>query len=237
MSEIEKYKTDPKVSGIYKSLEKTINSLESVVGRIEDKVELMDSINENDLNYKLSPEGIKKYDKLFGNKNEDYKLGYEQGYYNGFLDGKNNTTFNNDISWNKYSTKKESIKESLNDKQFTINDLKNAIRMAQETVLQDLRFDDREPKYSEEEIINIILNNDKPKNNISNKLPFDEEIKRNLRDLYSNSVYDKSGKVDMRVNQLFDIHKTWLGKVRDKYSAKQIADKLFIYEKNLNNGK
>jgi exonuclease VII small subunit len=45
MSEIEKYKTNSKVSGIYKSLEKTIKSLESIVDKIEDKTELMDSIN------------------------------------------------------------------------------------------------------------------------------------------------------------------------------------------------
>ena len=46
MSEIEKYKSNPKVSGIYNSLEKTIKSLENIVDKIEDKTDLMDSINE-----------------------------------------------------------------------------------------------------------------------------------------------------------------------------------------------
>jgi hypothetical protein len=48
MGEIEKYKDMSKVSNIYKSLEKTIKSLESIVDKIEDKKELMDSINEGD---------------------------------------------------------------------------------------------------------------------------------------------------------------------------------------------
>ena len=46
MGEIEKYKTNPKVSGIYNSLEKTIKSLGGIVDKIEDKTDLMDSINE-----------------------------------------------------------------------------------------------------------------------------------------------------------------------------------------------
>ena len=46
MGEIEKYKSNPKVSGIYNSLEKTIKSLENIVDKIEDKTDLMDSINE-----------------------------------------------------------------------------------------------------------------------------------------------------------------------------------------------
>jgi hypothetical protein len=180
MDEIEKYKSNPKVSGVYKSIEKTIKLLESIVDKIEDKTDLMDSINENNGN--LSPEGAEKYNRLFGNRDENYKLGYEQGYYNGFLDGKNNTTFNNDISWNKYSSKKDSI------------------------------------------------------SNTPTNLSFDEEIKRDLRKLYSGSIYDKVGKIDVRIDQLIDIHKTWLDKVRNTYSASEIADKLFKYEKNLKNG-
>lgn len=46
MGEIEKYKSNPKVSGVYNSLEKTIKSLEGIVDKIEDKTDLMDSINE-----------------------------------------------------------------------------------------------------------------------------------------------------------------------------------------------
>ena len=48
MGEIEKNKDMSKVYDVYKSLEKTIKSLESIVDKIEDKKELMDSINEGD---------------------------------------------------------------------------------------------------------------------------------------------------------------------------------------------
>ena len=167
MDEIEKYKSNPKVSGVYKSLEKTIKSLESIVDKIEDKTDLMDSIN-----------------------------------------------------------------ESIENKTITIDDLRRAIKMAQETTLSDLRFEDREPKYSEDEIIDAILGDNIP----TNKLPFEEEIKRELRKLYSGSIYDKVGKIDDRIDQLFNIHNKWLNTAKKTYSAEEIADKLFKYEKNLKNG-
>jgi|694.fasta_scaffold31353_11 hypothetical protein len=167
MGEIEKYKTNPKVSGVYKSLEKTIKSLESIVDKIEDRTELMDSIN-----------------------------------------------------------------EGVETKTITIDDLKRAIKMAQETVLTDLRSDETNPKYSEDEILNTILGS----NNLTTKLPFDEEIKRELRKLYSGSIYDKIGKIDDRIDQLFNIHNKWLDMAKKRYSANEIADKLFKYEKSLKNG-
>jgi hypothetical protein len=95
-----------------------------------------------------------------------------------------------------------------------------------------LRSDETNPKYSEDEILNTILGS----NNLTTKLPFDEEIKRELRKLYSGSIYDKIGKIDDRIDQLFNIHNKWLDMAKKRYSANEIADKLFKYEKNLKNG-
>ena len=99
MSEIEKYKTNPKVSGVYNSLLKTIKSLESIVDKIEDKTELMDSINENN---------GEKYKKIFGSNNPtlEFKEGYTKGYNDGYLDGKTNSPFDDQYDWRKYSNKK-----------------------------------------------------------------------------------------------------------------------------------
>lgn len=105
---IEKYKTNSKVSGIYKSLEKTINSLENIVDKIEDKTELMDSINESSLVDKLNPEAKENYKNLFGSKdaNPEYKKGYERGYNDGYLDAKGGIKPNNQYTWDKYVPKK-----------------------------------------------------------------------------------------------------------------------------------
>lgn len=179
MTEIEKYKTNPKVSGVYSSLEKTIKSLESIVDKIEDKTELMDSINESNMKDKLSPDAREKYNNLFGSKdaNPEFLKGYEKGYTDGYLDGKTNQTFNEKYSWNKYSSEKKSMSEGT--------------------------------------------------------LPFDEEIKNYLKKLYSGTTYDKTGKIDDRIEQLFDIHKNWLDIAKRTYSSEEIANKLFKYEKNL----
>jgi len=99
MSEIEKYKTNSEVSGVYNSLLKTIKSLESIVDKIEDKTELMDSINEDN---------GEKYKKIFGNNNPtlEFKEGYTKGYNDGYLDGKTNSPFDDQYDWRKYSDKK-----------------------------------------------------------------------------------------------------------------------------------
>jgi hypothetical protein len=60
-------------------------------------------------------------------------------------------------------------------------------------------------------------------NNLS--FGFDDDIKQNLR---------KLGLDDQRVEQLIDLHTKWLEMVRDKYSAEDIAQKLFTYNQNLN---
>ena len=108
MSEIEKYKTNSEVSGVYNSLLKTIKSLESIVDKIEDKTELMDSINESSLADKLSPEAKESFKNLFGTKdaNHDFKKGYTKGYNDGYLDGKTNSSFNDEYNWRKYMDKK-----------------------------------------------------------------------------------------------------------------------------------
>jgi phage shock protein A len=78
MGEIEKYKDMSKVSNIYKSLEKTIKSLESIVDKIEDKKDLMDSINE-DTNPELKTKD-KDYKVIFDANEQVYKV-----YYKGSL--------------------------------------------------------------------------------------------------------------------------------------------------------
>jgi hypothetical protein len=105
---IEKYKTNSKVSGIYKSLEKTINSLENIAGKIEDKTELMDSINESSMVDRLNPEAKENYKNLFGSKdaNPEYKKGYERGYNDGYLDAKGGIKPDNQYTWDKYVPKK-----------------------------------------------------------------------------------------------------------------------------------
>jgi hypothetical protein len=64
------------------------------------------------------------------------------------------------------------------------------------------------------------------------KIPFDDDIKISLKKLYKGSVYDKTGRVDDRIDTLLNIHKTWLNVAKKLYSADEIADKLFKSEKN-----
>lgn len=107
MEVIEKYKDNPKASGIYKSLDKTIKSLEKIVDKIEDKTDLMDSINESSMKDELSPMGKESYKNLFGSKdtNIEFKKGYEKGYNDGYLDAKSDVKYDNEYSWDKYSEK------------------------------------------------------------------------------------------------------------------------------------
>jgi hypothetical protein len=64
-------------------------------------------------------------------------------------------------------------------------------------------------------------------------LAFDEEIKYELRNVYRNTSYAKTGILDQRIEQLMSIYKVWLAKAKSLYSAKEIAEKLFKSETNL----
>lgn len=69
------------------------------------------------------------------------------------------------------------------------------------------------------------------------KLAFDDEIKDELRKLYKNTMFDKSNTINDRIEDLIQLHSKWLGMARDKYSAEEIAKKLFKYDKDLGNVK
>lgn len=75
MSEIEKYKDNSRVYGIYNSLEKTIKSLGKIVDKIEDKTELMDSINE-DANPELKTKD-KDFKVIWDINEQAYKVYYK----------------------------------------------------------------------------------------------------------------------------------------------------------------
>lgn len=69
------------------------------------------------------------------------------------------------------------------------------------------------------------FNKDNQKN-----IAFDEEIKYELRNVYRNTSYAKTGILDQRIEQLMTIHAKWLGMAKKMYSAKEIAEKLFKSE-------
>lgn len=71
---------------------------------------------------------------------------------------------------------------------------------------------------------------------LESTLPFDDQIKSNLRNLYQNSTYGKAGQpyIDNRIDQLFDIQAKWLSMAKQQYNADEIARTLFKYEQNLN---
>lgn len=64
-------------------------------------------------------------------------------------------------------------------------------------------------------------------------LAFDNEIKSELKILFKDSVYDKTGILDARVQQIIEINSEWLNIAKRTYSANVIAEKLFTYDKNL----
>jgi hypothetical protein len=65
-------------------------------------------------------------------------------------------------------------------------------------------------------------------------MPFDENIKKILKDLLRGSVYEKTGGLDQRIDTLLKINGVWLEKAKQLYSAEEIAKKLIKYEENLN---
>lgn len=68
-----------------------------------------------------------------------------------------------------------------------------------------------------------------------NKLAFDDDIKDELRKLYKNTSFEKTNLVEDRIKDLIGLHSKWLDMSRDKYSAEDIAKKLFKYDKDLGN--
>lgn len=67
-------------------------------------------------------------------------------------------------------------------------------------------------------------------------LPFDDEIRYELRRFLVGSNYDKGGILDQRVDQLMQIQKPWIDRAKNIYSAEEIAKTLYQYDKNLNSG-
>jgi hypothetical protein len=61
-------------------------------------------------------------------------------------------------------------------------------------------------------------------------IAFDEEIKNELRNVYRNTSYTKTGILDQRIEQLMSIHAKWLEIAKKTYSAREIAEKLFKSE-------
>ena len=63
-----------------------------------------------------------------------------------------------------------------------------------------------------------------------------EEVKEELIKRMKDSVYNKVGSLDDRIEQLLKIHKTWLDRVIKTNSIEEIVNSIVKYEKNLNNG-
>ena len=63
-------------------------------------------------------------------------------------------------------------------------------------------------------------------NENENKIPFDDDIKIELRKLYKNTITYKSNIVEERIEQLMNLHSKWLNIAKQHYSAEDIAKKL-----------
>lgn len=72
-------------------------------------------------------------------------------------------------------------------------------------------------------------------NESENKIPFDDDIKMELRKLYKNTIIDKTNMMEERIEQLLNLHSKWLNIAKHHYSAEVIAEKLFKYDKDLGN--
>jgi hypothetical protein len=68
------------------------------------------------------------------------------------------------------------------------------------------------------------------------KIVTEQEIKEELKKRLKDSVYNKVGSLDDRIEQLLKIHKTWLDRVIKTDSIEEIVNSIVKYEKNLNNG-
>lgn len=65
------------------------------------------------------------------------------------------------------------------------------------------------------------------------KLAFDDEIKFELKRYLQNTIWNKVGGIDERVDKLVELHSKFINNVRDKMGADEIAKRLFEYEKNI----
>jgi hypothetical protein len=61
-------------------------------------------------------------------------------------------------------------------------------------------------------------------------IAFDEEIISELKKVYKDTNYAKTGILDQRIEQLMSIHRVWIEKAKTLYSAKEIAEKLYKSE-------
>lgn len=66
-------------------------------------------------------------------------------------------------------------------------------------------------------------------------LAFEDEIKFKLKKYLKNSIHSKTNSLDERIEQLMNIHKKYIEMHKNILSADEIAEKLYIYDKNLNN--
>jgi len=62
------------------------------------------------------------------------------------------------------------------------------------------------------------------------RMAFDEEIKYELRNVYRNTSYAKTGILDQRIEQMMTIHAKWIEMTKKIYSARDIAEKLLKSE-------
>lgn len=65
-------------------------------------------------------------------------------------------------------------------------------------------------------------------------LPFDEEIKNKLNNLFLSTSSERIINPEQRTEQLMQIHSKWLEIAKKNYSADEIAQKLYTYARNLN---
>ena len=70
-------------------------------------------------------------------------------------------------------------------------------------------------------------------NDNTDKLAFDDEIKFELKRYLQNTIWNKVGGIDERIDKLVELHSKFINNVRNKMSANEIAKRLFEYEKNI----
>lgn len=68
--------------------------------------------------------------------------------------------------------------------------------------------------------------------NENTKIAFDDEIKFELKKYLQNTVWDKVGGIDERVDKLIELHSKFINNVKNNMSADEIAKRLFEYEKS-----
>ncbi len=61
----------------------------------------------------------------------------------------------------------------------------------------------------------------------------EQDIKSALKILMKDSIYAKANRLDERITDLFNMHKTWIVFAKVTHTAQQMAEKLFAYDNNL----